>query len=104
MSSNVSNVSLCLVQVVYEYIFAEVDKQKEAEHGQEFTEQMTGGQLERLPGEQFTSLPVHKDWPKLEKLLTDVDTAHLEMRDYDGGGLYGFCVPCAKWLDDKCNA
>ena len=47
---------------------------------------MNDRQLESLPGEQFTSLPVHKDWPKLEKLLTDVDTAHQEMRDYDTPG------------------
>jgi hypothetical protein len=82
-------------------IFPDVEKRKDAEHGQEFTEHMTGGQLQRLPGEHFISLPVHKDWLNLAKLLSDVDTAHLEMRDYGGGGLYGFCVPCAKWLDEK---
>ena len=39
---------------------------------------------------------IHKDWPSIERLLSDADIANMEMRDWYGAGLFGFCVPCNK--------
>ena len=41
---------------------------------------------------------VHKRWPENEKSNAGLDPSMMEMQDYEGGGLWGWCLACDCWV------
>ena len=50
------------------------------------------------PCDGMVSIGVHKRWPENLQSNEGMDPSMMEMRDYEGEGLWGWCLACDNWI------